>query len=176
MKQQCRECPDEVLSRGLCKKHYGHAYRNGTLDERAAPSTELDRTKQHRLSDHRSIGASRLANCQVCGPVVLKYRSKRNKWSCPESKSGYDRRRIRETTGVPLDRAEIERSILSLSGQKSCAICGMTEAALGKRLSLDHCHASGSIRGLLCTPCNLGLGLFRDRPELLLAAATYLSP
>ena len=51
----------------------------------------------------------------------------------------------------------------------ACAICGRTG-----ELHVDHCHASGSVRGLLCTSCNNGLGRFRDSPEILRAAAEYV--
>jgi hypothetical protein len=53
-----------------------------------------------------------------------------------------------------------------------CAICGRVDA--DKRLAVDHCHATGTVRGLLCQNCNQGLGKFRDRPEDLRAAAAYL--
>jgi hypothetical protein len=54
-----------------------------------------------------------------------------------------------------------------------CAICHES-CRPGRRLSVDHCHATGRIRGLLCDWCNRGLGLFRDSPESLLRAERYL--
>ena len=44
----------------------------------------------------------------------------------------------------------------------------------GGRFHIDHDHSTGKVRGLLCTACNMGLGLFKDDPEMLLRAIDYL--
>jgi hypothetical protein len=55
-----------------------------------------------------------------------------------------------------------------------CDICkGPSEE--GRLLSVDHCHETGKVRGLLCGPCNRGLGLFKDDPNLLHKALEYVS-
>jgi hypothetical protein len=66
-----------------------------------------------------------------------------------------------------------------LSGQDyKCAICGNKESAVmyGKtiHLSVDHCHKTGKIRGLLCLKCNTAIGKLDDDPKLLRKAARYL--
>ncbi len=54
----------------------------------------------------------------------------------------------------------------------ACAIC--LSLPNRNRLHIDHDHATGRVRGLLCTRCNAGIGMFRDNPELMLAAAEYV--
>jgi hypothetical protein len=53
-----------------------------------------------------------------------------------------------------------------------CAICDKPSGE--KRLHVDHDHATGRVRGLLCYPCNVGIGYLRDDPRKLRAAAQYL--
>lgn len=56
----------------------------------------------------------------------------------------------------------------------ACAICREPERAR-RFLSIDHCHKTGRVRGLLCVRCNLGIGHFADHPERILRAADYVS-
>ena len=60
----------------------------------------------------------------------------------------------------------IHRDALAAAQEGQCAICG---TAAG-RLVIDHDHATGAVRGMLCDSCNLGLGHFRDDPSLLAEA------
>ena len=56
-----------------------------------------------------------------------------------------------------------------------CAICGSKSP--GKRFRhfhVDHSHATGKIRGLLCAACNAGIGHLKDSLDLLERAMRYL--
>ena len=59
-----------------------------------------------------------------------------------------------------------------------CAIClkPETEILRGeiRRLSIDHNHSTGAIRGLLCNSCNWLLGNAKESPAILRSAALYL--
>jgi hypothetical protein len=80
----------------------------------------------------------------------------------PEKVRAADRRR---TYGIT--DAEIEKLLAAQVGR--CRICRVSDAD-----SVDHCHATGRIRAMLCRACNAGLGLFRDNPDLLRSASRYL--
>jgi len=56
----------------------------------------------------------------------------------------------------------------------SCSICDKHEDELTKKLAVDHDHASGGVRGLLCVRCNLALGHFDDDVSSLTRAISYL--
>lgn len=60
------------------------------------------------------------------------------------------------------------QSILQHQGL-CCAICKMK-----KPLVVDHNHATGKVRGLLCGGCNKGIGFLLDSPVILQSAITYL--
>jgi hypothetical protein len=55
-----------------------------------------------------------------------------------------------------------------------CAMCGATTNPDASSLAVDHCHATGRVRGILCGPCNKGIGLLKDDPALLMRGAEYL--
>lgn len=55
-----------------------------------------------------------------------------------------------------------------------CLICDIPLLKHGSKTHVDHNHATQKIRGLLCTNCNTGLGLFSDSTSVLYRAIKYL--
>lgn len=60
-----------------------------------------------------------------------------------------------------------------------CYLCGSDGFKIGKnnhteKLAVDHDHKTGKVRKLLCHNCNRALGLFKDNPELMRKAASYV--
>lgn len=64
-----------------------------------------------------------------------------------------------------------------------CAICSRPGLHRGHAVGnenknavmcIDHDHATNKVRGLICHPCNVTLGLMNDDPKRLRAAADYL--
>lgn len=120
--------------------------------------------------------------CDICGrkrplqefpiqttvryPVRRCSSCKRNGWLPP----GFLEPRRRRRIYWPISQAERQDLIEALGDV--CGICG--ERVLDRHLHVDHDHKNQRVRGILCRSCNFGLGLFRDSPERLQAAISYL--
>jgi hypothetical protein len=109
------------------------------------------------------------AYCERNRPIKKKYRKsyhiKNREKHLIQSKAN----NIRIKYGITLE----EYNNLLLSQNSCCAICGSKIG--GKTARLDHCHKTMKIRGFLCDLCNSGLGMFKDRVDLLKKAIEYLS-
>jgi hypothetical protein len=86
------------------------------------------------------------------------------------SKRAAHGRWILKTYGLTLEQYE---ALYEAQG----GVCYICEIATGKtkRLSVDHDHTTGYVRGLLCTVCNKMLGLLRDDPDRAYRMADYLA-
>ena len=91
----------------------------------------------------------------------------------PQRYREYD---LKRTFGISLD----DYNLMLEAQQGLCAICGNPELDIcnkkgsTRNLAVDHCHTTGKVRGLLCRGCNQGLGNFRDNPDFLAKAISYL--
>lgn len=103
------------------------------------------------------------ARCGVCGDLVDRPNARKN--------------------GVCRLCERVKRYGLTAAGYKAmlaeqrgrCAICERAPEDVGVRpLVVDHCHASGVVRGLLCAPCNMAIGLLGDDLATVASAAKYL--
>lgn len=98
------------------------------------------------------------------------YKSRKT-YSSPASR--YDEHRRRTLAKYGLTQANYDEMVKVQNGV--CAICSEPETTRYGRLAVDHDHATGRVRGLLCGHCNTGLGKFRDSPARLEAAIAYLT-
>lgn len=71
-------------------------------------------------------------------------------------------KRLKRTYGITLD--QYDKMFKEQDG--CCAICGNPETSVFKgtvrALGVDHNHKTGKVRGLLCTGCNIKLGILED--------------
>jgi hypothetical protein len=136
----------------------------------------LLKTEFHRNSRHKNGASTFCKQCQIqCTKEWQRKNSK--KWN--EYQKAYyhknyeklsrDRRRRHAKTKFGISLEEYEQ----YCSQPCCEICAVKFDSKNKP-HLDHCHASGHIRGVLCASCNRGLGHFKDNSTSLQQAIAYL--
>lgn len=97
------------------------------------------------------------------------HRANARKWNKanPDRRREYALKRKFGITGLQYEEM--------LKGQNGkCAICEIAKCKSGRAFAVDHDHATGAVRGLLCKDCNLLLGRAGDRVPVLKAAIRYL--
>ena len=107
--------------------------------------------------------------CKATKPLSLftiRSDTKKHKNEC---KACVNNRVTQKRYGITL----AEYDILLTEQEGACAICGTMDPR-ASRFHIDHNHETGEIRGLLCGPCNQGIGLLQDSPTILRKATEYL--
>lgn len=91
-----------------------------------------------------------------------------------ENPVGHRRNNLRRLYGITLE----DYTKLLRQQKGVCAICGEPETRIVHNklsaLSVDHCHKTGLVRGLLCSSCNLVIGNANDSLDILQRAIIYL--
>ena len=92
----------------------------------------------------------------------------------PESKIKATDTRLRNTFGISYN----DYRALWITQGGVCAICNKPETRVVKsgptQLAVDHDHATGKIRKLLCHKCNVALGLLDENPDRMRSMAEYI--
>lgn len=101
----------------------------------------------------------------VCRDCTKKFYAKRTK----EKEREYHRAWMYRLTAK-------EYADILLKQNNKCAnnACNV-KSTDARNLDVDHDHATGKVRGLLCRFCNTGLGNFRDNLQLLQGIQDYIS-
>jgi len=160
-----------ALRGGVTPRHFQGRKEDATPEQWAA-SLDYGKSKAQRLRSspayrRKSNEHARLAAARARETPEGRVRQNANKRrSCARKKRG-----AQLWASYRLRLPQYEAATSALGG--ACAICGEREVG-GRRLAVDHDHATGCYRGLLCMNCNMAIGKFRDRPDLLRKAADYL--
>ncbi len=119
--------------------------------------------------------------CRPCNSAWAREKYAANRET--EAKKNRERARARYTTELGR-RTHIKAlygitwdeylALLEAQGH-ACAICQSPEPGGRGNWHVDHEHESKIVRGLLCSTCNVGLGMFKDDPTRLQAAVDYLA-
>lgn len=183
-------CDEPGVVKLMCRKHYMRQLRKGsTADKRknarkecieigcgglAAAHGLCDmhyRRTRHQAVEHHG------RSCVRCAELIPARRKSSAKYCSAECKYAATQparsRRYQLRVKYGITDAGFDELLAAQGG--CCAVCRTANPpGRGQRLHVDHDHATGKVRGLLCTECNVGLGKFKDDPELLRRAAEYL--
>lgn len=77
-------------------------------------------------------------------------------------------KRLQSTYGITLE--DYGRMFVEQGG--TCSICRSPQG--DRPLVVDHDHATGAVRALLCSNCNAGIGMLKESPEVLARAIEYV--
>ena len=167
---RAREAPYRKLHREEMRA-YAKAYYA------ANPDRQIPYREAHRQEAKKRAEAWARANPERQKARAKAYREARRTELAAKQRARHaanpDQQRngkLKKAYGITLDEfcALLERQ------GGCCAICGAKSPGGHGRYHVDHRHETGKIRGLLCHPCNVGLGHFKDDPQLLLKAVAYL--
>jgi hypothetical protein len=188
------------LKRGLCSRCYRVWWNAHKHEVRAPKPIRTSKTCTRCLEDKvllefsidRANTTGYKSHCRKCCTIdhrewreknrqyYREYKRRRNALYPQKHDPEYRRQHyINVGRGVNMLRqygiTEAEFDALLVSQGGGCAICGRLDSGLkNRRMSVDHCHKTGKIRGILCAHCNHGLGKFNDDPDLMTVAITYL--
>jgi phosphopantetheinyl transferase (holo-ACP synthase) len=119
-------------------------------------------TSKHSMKKYRSTEKG-YQNCKISINKTIAKDFEKHKWACKKS--------VYKALGLHITKEEYDFKLKAQDNK--CAICNKPPEGK-KSLSLDHCHTTLTIRGFLCTNCNLAIGKFKDDLELLNNAINYL--
>lgn len=174
-------CNRPHLAKGLCGKHYQranwHKYKlkanQGNRDWYHAKKKDPAFVKSERGRNKQRMAEKRAANQDYRKLEQLKKAAYR---ADPNNKEVERNGALQYKYGITLN--DYNRMHEQQGGV--CAICQLPERLKDTRrktlrkLAVDHCHATGKVRALLCSDCNTTLGKFKDDPALFDTAAAYL--
>ena len=139
---------------------YSERQRKRYAEDGEYRKSVLDRNRAYRAAHREELNArARKAYAEDDGYRARK-RLTGNKWYRREE-------RLKQVYGLSLQ--DYEAMVAQQGGVRR--ICKTKPV---RPLFVDHCHASGRVRGLLCHPCNAALGFMRDDPVIAAAATEYL--
>lgn len=179
------DCERDHLARGLCAMHY-QRYRKSGDPYYVKPN--LGNVSPRPVVTHRTCldcghygeVADFTPKRNICTPCHSKRKSAWSKANPEKQRASKarnaeqirQRENARRASRKGIDPLVVDQYRAGHTGL--CDICGQ-HCLSGRSLAIDHDHATGEFRGLLCSNCNRGLGMFKDNPALLIEAAFYLT-
>jgi Recombination endonuclease VII/NUMOD3 motif len=140
----------------------------GNLGKKHTAETKAKNGERHR---GKKVSEEVRAKMSATHLKIAKYGVAHPRWKGGDEETDF----FKNFKHLGIRRDEVSSFILKRHSGK-CEICGRLPEGKGpaKSLHFDHDHKTLKIRGMLCTKCNTGLGLFNDDLVLLQFAIDYL--
>ena len=133
-----------------------------------------NRKRYYAKNQEEQIEKSRLWRANNPEKLLLQQKLAKEKYNNPDEKKRRRNLHLIKTYGISLDDYN---TLLAQQGGV-CAICKRDYKGTRNGVEIghhvDHDHATGKVRGILCTRCNVALGQFDDSIEYLNNAIKYL--
>lgn len=183
-------CASRVLARGWCAKHYSRWQRHGDpllisrtspiepgAIEKLCPRCSTVKPLAEFGARRGKVGEKPRGYCWPCEKEYLRARNNGPKNAVRREVSRRSQQRNRGWRLMKLYGLTVEEydAMRDRQGNR-CAICKTEEVGgNANHWHVDHDHATGRVRGLLCQRCNMLLGYAKDDHNRLLAAVEYLT-
>lgn len=167
VREECTQegCNKKQAAHGLCDTHYRRFQKYGVPELPERP-VHVEPPLFRCIQCDAELPKQERGRAYYCSDIC---RADHQYW---RRRTQARRNHLSRQYGITVE--EYDARLLAQDG--CCAICKGEEpqARRGENWSVDHDHATGVVRGLLCGSCNVGLGNFKDSVANLLAAAEYL--
>ena len=154
----------------MCIGHWTKNMPSKTEYHRAYYAKNKERIVQ-RQKDWYSENKARVLADQRTPEARARANANRNR---PQRKEQIKSSRRRAWLKKRYGLSEADWTVLFGSQDQCCAACGSNTPQSKQDWAVDHCHKTGEVRGILCIPCNLALGMMKDDPIKIDRLAGYL--
>lgn len=149
-------CPKWEHAGGLCNSHYNERRRQTGYYNCKHEGCARRHVRDFLCLEHLITTGAPMYPCRIASCTSETHTPKNG--LCPSCKD-------RKTKYPDLRDVDLEMLVKGIP----CQICKESPAT-----DVDHCHETGWFRGFLCSSCNRGLGVFRDRDDVMHRAIEYL--
>ncbi len=174
------------VCKSCASSHTSRAKRESDINDEGMVCSRCNHRRP--LSQYRKRSTLKGGIYPYCNACSLQLEREKRANRTPEEKEEYRKkeREYRAKVGRKRQRPTELRSLIRKWGgdysesqirsiadwclsRSKCAMCGASE-----KLHVDHCHANGRVRGVLCRKCNIAIGLLNEDRERMARAIQYL--
>ena len=143
---------------GDCRPCQNQQRSKWTHDQLVKPCLKCGSIERYKKRPNGNMGV-----CANCARINLRNTTKSG------NREAYNRERtLQYRYGISTEQYDV-------MVMEQCGKCGICQEVPSSKLQVDHNHATGAVRGLLCRTCNVGIGSLKDKAEVLQNALHWVA-